>query len=56
MINGDEATFKRIERRIDGVTIHPLNPSYPPRTFSNIEVRDLPVRIIGVAKELRRKA
>ncbi len=56
MINGDEATFKRIERRIDGVTIHPLNPSYPPRTFSNTEIRDLPVRIIGIAKELRRKA
>lgn len=56
MISGDEATFKRLERRADGVTIHPLNPSYPPRTFTNKEIKDFPVRIIGIAKELRRKA
>ena len=55
MINGSDATFKRLERRMDGITIRPLNPSYPPRSFSNEEIKNLPVRIIGVARELRRQ-
>ena len=55
-ISNMEATFKRLERSFDGITIKPLNPSYPPRTFTNEEVVSLPVRILGVARELRRQA
>ena len=56
VIIGDlEATFKRLERKPDGITIKPLNPAYPPRTFTNEEIKELPVRILGVAKELRRQ-
>jgi len=54
-ISNMEATFKRLERTLDGITIRPLNPSYPPRTFTNSEIISLPVRILGVARELRRQ-
>lgn len=54
-INNSEATFKRLERTLEGITIKPLNPSYPPRSFTNDEVLNLPVRILGVARELRRQ-
>lgn len=54
-ISNQEATFKRLERSFEGITIRPLNPSYPPRTFSNEEIISLPVRILGVARELRRQ-
>lgn len=55
IIGDGEATFKRLERKPDGITIRPLNPAYPPRTFSNEEIKELPVRVLGVAKELRRQ-
>lgn len=55
MVNGDDATFKRVRLSEKGITLQPLNPQYDPIIYSNIEVNDLPVRIIGVAVELRRK-
>lgn len=54
-INGDDATFKRIRRNLKGVTLQPLNPEYEPLTFTNREIEELPVRIFGVAVEIRRK-
>lgn len=55
MVNGDEATFKRVRLSPNGVTLQPLNPTYAPMSYSNQEVADLPVRILGVVVELRRK-
>ena len=55
MVNGDDATFKRVRISEKGVTLQPLNPKYEPKVYSNEEVLDLPVRVIGVAVELRRK-
>lgn len=55
MVNGDDATFKRVRLNENGITLQPLNPEYEPIVFSNNAVRNLPVRIIGVAVELRRK-
>lgn len=55
-INGYDATLKQVTFQGDGsLTIVPRNPSYPPRTFSREEVRDLPVSVAGVVVELRRK-
>lgn len=54
-VNGSDATFKRVRRAEDGsLSICPLNPGYPPRTYSPAEVQSLPVTIGGVAVELRR--
>lgn len=55
MINGDDATFKRVRLTERGMTLQALNPEYESLFFTNAEVRDLPVRILGKAVELRRK-
>lgn len=55
MVNGDDATFKRVRISGKGVTLQPLNPKYEPLVCGNDDVLGLPVRIIGVAVELRRK-
>lgn len=55
MINGDDATFKRVEKNENGIMLKALNPEYATLFYTNEQVENLPVRIIGVAKELRRK-
>lgn len=56
LVNGNDATLKQVILHEDGsVELHPINPSYPPRTFSPEEVESTPVQIIGVVVELRRK-
>lgn len=55
MVNGNDATFKRVRLSEKGVTLQPLNPKYDPKVYSNDDVMNLPVRVIGVAVELRRK-
>ena len=54
-VNGDDATFKRIERSTAGVILKPLNPEYEAKFYSNDEIEALPIRILGIAKELRRR-
>ena len=54
MVAGGEATFKRVRISPTGVTLQPLNPDYDPMTYTNREIAELPVRILGVVVELRR--
>lgn len=54
-VNGDDCTFKKVFKHEHGITIQPLNPMYEPKTYSNEEIKTLPITIIGKAKELRRK-
>ena len=54
-INGDDATFKRVRLLESGMVLQPLNPAYTPLMYTSEQVRDLPVEIIGVAVELRRR-
>lgn len=53
MVNGDDATFKRVYRSERGVVLQPLNPAYEPLSFSPAESAN--IRILGVVWELRRK-
>lgn len=56
MVNGDDATFKRIQRSLGGVTLVPLNAAeFTPAFYTNAEIESLPVRILGICVELRRK-
>lgn len=56
MVNGDDATFKRIQCSLGGVTLVPLNTAeFTPAFYTNAEIESLPVRILGVCVELRRK-
>ncbi len=53
-INGDEATCKKVVKQSNGISIVANNPVYEPRFFSNEEVNELPVTVIGKVVELRR--
>lgn len=56
MVNGDEATVKRVKKQEDGITLIATNTSvYEPHFYSNQEIRDFPVRILGKVVELRGK-
>lgn len=56
LVNGGEATLKQVIRKGDGsLELRPTNPAYPPRIYSPADVESLPVQIIGVVVELRRK-
>lgn len=56
MINGFDATLKEIKKDPQGLWVLPHNPEcdFKPSFFSNQQVEDVPVRIIGVAVEIRR--
>lgn len=54
-INGDEATCKRLRKYKEGIELISVNPSYDPFEFSNQEIIDKPVKIIGKVVESRRK-
>jgi repressor LexA len=56
MINGDDATFKKVIKQMDGVVLQPINTDkYTPKFYNNTEIESLPLCILGIAKEIRRK-
>lgn len=55
LVNGDEATCKRLKKYADGIMLISNNPKYEPMVFSNQEIFEKPVRIIGRVMELRAK-
>lgn len=55
LINGDDAVFKRVIKNESGILLQSLNPEYKPNFYSNEEIENLPICIIGIAIEIRRK-
>ena len=55
MVNGDDATFKRVIKQEKSIILKPLNNNYEPYYFNENEILTKPVRIIGIAIEVRRK-
>lgn len=55
MINGNEATCKRLMKYKNGIRLMPNNPAYEPLYFSNKEIEEKPVKIIGKVVENRQK-
>jgi repressor LexA len=65
MVNGNDGTFKRVFKNEEAktITLQPLNMQrdengkllYEPMTFTEEQIEALPVRILGVFEELRRK-
>lgn len=55
MVNGNDGTFKRVFKNENGIILQPLNPSYAPMPYTNEQIENLPVRIIGIVEEIRRK-
>jgi repressor LexA len=55
MINGNDATVKRLMKYADGIRLLPNNPAYEPMYFTNEEIISKPVKIIGKVVENRQK-
>lgn len=55
LVNGTDATCKRLKKYENGISLISSNPSYEPMYFSEQETQDFPVRIIGKVVELRAK-
>lgn len=54
-VNGDEATCKRLRKYRDGIELVSTNLSYKPMFFTNKEILEKPVKILGKVVELRAK-
>lgn len=56
LVNGQDATLKEVRiRENGGLELRPRNPAYPPKLYDPADVQNLPVTILGVVVELRRK-
>lgn len=56
LVNGNDATVKRIRKQASGITLIATNTSvYEPHYYSNEEIANLPVKILGRVVELRAK-
>lgn len=56
MINGYDATFKKVLLNDNGITLVPYNTSkYEMMMYSNEDIENLPIRVIGIAREKRTK-
>ena len=56
LVNGNEATVKRIHTTETGMTLIADNPSvFTPHFYTNAEIESVPVHIIGKVVEIRRK-
>ena len=55
LVNGYDAVCKRLKKYSDGIALISNNPLYEPMYFSNKEISEKPVAILGKVKELRAK-
>lgn len=55
LVNGDEATIKKIKILKDGIMLIPLNSSYETMFYDITDIENKPVSIIGKVVELRGK-
>jgi len=55
LINDEEATVKKVIKTNDGIELHSINPYYPPKKFTNEEIKNIPVKIIGRVREAKIK-
>lgn len=55
LVNGDEATIKQVKKVNGGIVLYGFNPDvYEPHFYSNQQIQELPVRILGKVIESRR--
>ena len=55
LVNGDEATIKKVQKFEGGIKLIPSNTAYDVITYPNEEQETLPVRCLGRVVELRAK-
>lgn len=54
-VNGDHATCKKLMKYKDGISLISFNPAYEPMTFTNAEIIEKPVTVIGKVVENRQR-
>lgn len=55
LINGEEATVKKVVKTNEGIELHAMNPYYPVRKFTFEDMQNIPVKIIGRVREAKIK-
>lgn len=55
LVNGEEATVKKVIKTDDGIDLIAMNPYYPVRHFTRNEMNEIPVKIIGKVVEARKR-
>ena len=55
LINGEEATVKKVVKTNEGIELHSMNPYYPVKKFTYADMKSIPVKIIGRVKEAKIK-
>lgn len=55
LIDGEEATCKKIKKTPEGVILIPLNTAYELKFYSNKEIEEKPILILGKVVECRSK-
>lgn len=55
VVNGDEATIKKLKKIKDGMMLIPLNPDFDTLFYNKEDIKNKPVTIIGKVVELRAK-
>lgn len=55
LVNGNDGVCKRLKKYESSIALVSLNANYEPMYFSQKEIEDKPVRILGKVVELRRK-
>ena len=55
LVNGDDATCKKLQKTDNGIMLVSTNPNYLPMFFTNEEILTKPVVILGKVVELRSK-
>lgn len=55
LINGDEATVKKVIKTNEGIELHSMNPYYPKKKLSFNDMKNVPIEIIGRVKEAKIK-
>lgn len=55
LVNGNDGVCKRLKKYESSIALVSINANYEPMYFTNKDIADKPVRIIGKVVELRRK-
>lgn len=55
LINGEEATVKKVIKTHEGIELHAMNPYYPVKKFTFEDMKHIPIKIIGRVKEAKIK-
>jgi repressor LexA len=55
LVNGSDATCKKLVKHENGISLIAFNSAYEPRFFTNEEIISMPITIVGRVVELRGK-